>query len=337
MRLGGCPSHQSYSCLSPSFPSGVTTFHSASPRRRCATPAAEKPQSTPKKKFYVASSTRRTSGIGSAPSALGGQTLVAFYNVPSPLFKLTRLSNGPGFSTSVILDGRGTLSWSENSNACARRWGNSKFWTPVHLWRRTGRKIPGREVWWRLNWPKPCEVRRGGLLRQGYEGCSLEKCVHLPIRPHTPAGTMNGSQLSHLQPVSPFYQLTPSPVAYVDSINARESIHGPPGGNVLIMYSFRFVRIGIIQLSETTPNLWPTAPVWIHHSHSHLNPWVAFRAGRILRNHCTMNSLKGFCPTFKRRIPSLFEALPTQKVCQKKTKTSHMRTNCLSSSSRIVT
>lgn len=112
------------SCLSPSFPSGVTTFHSASPRRRYVTPAAKRPQSTPKKRLYAASSTRRTSGIGPAPSELGGQTLVAFYNVPSPLFKLMRLSNGPGFSTSAILDGGGTLSWSENSNACARQWRN---------------------------------------------------------------------------------------------------------------------------------------------------------------------------------------------------------------------
>lgn len=130
---------------------------------------------------------------------------------------------------------------------------------------------------------------------------------------------------------------SPSPVAHVDSINTLESVHRPPSGDVLIMYGFRFVGIGIIQLSKHTPQLWPTASVWIHHPHPHLNPWVAFRAGRILRNHCTMNSLKGFCPTFKRRIPSLFEALPMQKVCQRETKTSHRRTNCLSSSSRIVT
>lgn len=120
------------SCLSPSFPSLVSISHSASLPRPCVTPAARKPPPTPKKKSYVASSTRRTSEIGPAPLALGGQTLVAFYNVPSPLFKLTRLSNVPGFSTSAIPDGRGMLSWRENSNVCARQWRSSKLWSPVH-------------------------------------------------------------------------------------------------------------------------------------------------------------------------------------------------------------
>jgi hypothetical protein len=135
------------SCLSPSFPNGVNTFHSASLQRPYVTLAVGKPSATPKKKSYVASSTRRTSGIGPAPLALGGQILVAFCNALSPPFRPTRPSNVPGFSTSATPDGRGTLSWSENLNVCARRWRNSKLWTPVHSRRQTGRRIPGREVW----------------------------------------------------------------------------------------------------------------------------------------------------------------------------------------------
>ena len=153
-RPGGVLRIKTTSCLSPSSSSGVSTFHSASLRRRCVTPAARKSLETPTKKFFVASSIRRTSGIGSALLALGGQTLVAFYNVLSPLFKPTRPSNVPGFSTSAIPDGRGKLSWRENSSVCARRWRSSKLWIPVHSQRRTGQRIPGQGVWWKSSWPK---------------------------------------------------------------------------------------------------------------------------------------------------------------------------------------
>lgn len=199
---GGSPSHRNTSCLSPSFPGGASTSHFASLHRRCVTLAARKLSPTPKKKFFVASSTRRTSGIGPVLLALGGQTSVAFYNAPSPPFKHTRLSNVPGFSTSVIPDGGGTLSWRENSSVCARRWQSSRLRTPVHSRRRTGQKTLGQGVWWKLSWLKPCGDQRGGLWRLGYAGYSLENYDHLPIPPHKLVGTTIGSQSSHLQHVS---------------------------------------------------------------------------------------------------------------------------------------
>jgi len=82
------------------------------------------------------------------------------------------------------------------------------------------------------------------------------------------------------------------------------------------------------------PTLWPHASVWIHHAH--LKPRVTFRSRRILRNNCTMDSPKGLCPALKRCISFLFQALPTKVVGQKKTTKVHT-TNCLSSSSRMVT
>lgn len=134
------------SCLSLSFPSGANSSHSVSLRRRYVTPAARKLLPIPKKKYFVVFSTRRISAIGPALLALGGPTLVASYNAPFPLFKPTKLSNVPGFSTSVTPDGRGTLNWKESSNACARRWRSSRLWTPVHSRRRTGRRTLGREA-----------------------------------------------------------------------------------------------------------------------------------------------------------------------------------------------
>ena len=146
-RPGRVPSRQNTSCPSPSFPSGANTSHSASLRLRCVMPAARRSSPTPKKKSFAASSTRRISGTGPVLLAHGGQTLVAFYNAPFPPFKLTRLLNVPGFSTNVILDGRGTPNWRENSSACARRWQNLRLWIPARSWRRTGRRILGRGAW----------------------------------------------------------------------------------------------------------------------------------------------------------------------------------------------
>lgn len=135
------------SCLSPSFPSGVNSSHFASPRRLCVTPAARRPLPILKKIYFVVFSTRRTSAIGPALLALGGQTLAAYYNALFPLFKPTRRLNVPGFSTSAIHGGRGTLNWRENSSVCARRWRSLRLRTPAHSQRRTGRKILGQGVW----------------------------------------------------------------------------------------------------------------------------------------------------------------------------------------------
>ena len=189
-----CPFHY--------FPSGASPSHSAFLRHRCATPVARKPPPIPEKKYFVVSFTRRTSAIDPVLLALGDQTLVALYNALSPQSKPTRQSNVPGYSTSAIPDGGGTLNWRENSIVCARRWRSSRSWILAHSRRRTGRKILGRGVWQKLSWPRLCGVRRGELWRLEYEDCSPEKCAHLPIPLRQPVGTTIGSQLFHPHSVS---------------------------------------------------------------------------------------------------------------------------------------
>jgi len=92
-----------------------------------------------------------------------------------------------------------------------------------------------------LSWPRLCGVLRGGLWRLGYEGCSLENCAHLLIRPHKLVGTMIGSQLSHLQ--------SHNPTSPDHTYNPRFTNGG------VLMIAFQFIPIASIQLSTTCPHI----------------------------------------------------------------------------------